>query len=44
MHTNDHHEMPSSGSALTNTAISATLHCLSECWITDPWLNYRVTS
>src|SRR3954468_21879764 len=28
-----HHEMPSSGSALTGVAISATLHCLTGCAI-----------
>ncbi len=27
----DHHEMPTSGSALTGVAISATLHCLTGC-------------
>jgi Domain of unknown function (DUF4396) len=26
-----HHEMPTSGSALTSVAISATLHCLTGC-------------
>jgi hypothetical protein len=25
----DHHEMPTSGSALTSVAFSATLHCLT---------------
>jgi hypothetical protein len=29
----DHHEMPTSGSALTQVAISATLHCLTGCAI-----------
>jgi hypothetical protein len=29
----DHHEMPTSGSALTSVAISATLHCLTGCAI-----------
>ncbi len=28
-----HHEMPTSGRALTNVAISATLHCLTGCAI-----------
>ena len=28
-----HHEMPTSGRALTSTAISATLHCLTGCAI-----------
>lgn len=28
-----HHEMPTSGSALTSVAISATLHCLTGCAI-----------
>lgn len=28
-----HHEMPTSGSALTGVAISATLHCLTGCAI-----------
>jgi hypothetical protein len=28
-----HHEMPSSGAALTGVAISATLHCLTGCAI-----------
>jgi hypothetical protein len=32
-HTHDHHEMPTSGPALTGTAISATLHCLTGCAI-----------
>jgi hypothetical protein len=27
----EHHDMPSSGSALTSTAVSATLHCLTGC-------------
>jgi hypothetical protein len=27
----EHHELPTSGRALTNTAISATLHCLTGC-------------
>jgi Domain of unknown function (DUF4396) len=29
----DHHEMPTSGSALNNVAFSATLHCLTGCAI-----------
>src|SRR5687767_9455873 len=29
----DHHEMPTSGSALTSVAFSATLHCLTGCAI-----------
>jgi hypothetical protein len=29
----DHHEMPTSGRALTEVAISATLHCLTGCAI-----------
>ena len=29
----EHHELPTSGRALTNTAISATLHCLTGCAI-----------
>ena len=29
----DHHEMPTSGSALTGVALSATLHCLTGCAI-----------
>src|SRR3954454_2794555 len=29
----DHHQMPTSGSALTGVAISATLHCLTGCAI-----------
>jgi hypothetical protein len=28
-----HHELPTSGRALTNTAVSATLHCLTGCAI-----------
>ena len=28
-----HHEMPTSGAALTGVAISATLHCLTGCAI-----------
>jgi len=31
--THDHHEMPTSGSALTRVALSATLHCLTGCAI-----------
>jgi hypothetical protein len=27
----EHHELPTSGRALTNTAVSATLHCLTGC-------------
>jgi hypothetical protein len=30
-HSHDHHEMPTSGRALTNVAVSATLHCLTGC-------------
>src|SRR3954465_10102476 len=33
MATHSHHEMPTSGSALTGVAISATLHCLTGCAI-----------
>ena len=29
----DHHAMPTSGSALTSVAFSATLHCLTGCAI-----------
>ncbi len=29
----DHHEMPTSGGALTSVALSATLHCLTGCAI-----------
>ena len=29
----DHHEMPTSGGALTRVALSATLHCLTGCAI-----------
>jgi Domain of unknown function (DUF4396) len=29
----DHHELPSSGRALTGVAVSATLHCLTGCAI-----------
>jgi hypothetical protein len=32
-HAHEHHEMPTSGSALTGVAISATLHCLTGCAI-----------
>ncbi len=32
-HDHHHHEMPTSGSALTGVAISATLHCLTGCAI-----------
>jgi hypothetical protein len=32
-HDHAHHEMPASGAALTSTAISATLHCLTGCAI-----------
>jgi hypothetical protein len=32
-HDHHHHEMPTSGSALTSVAISATLHCLTGCAI-----------
>ena len=30
-HADHHHEMPSSGAALTRVAIDATLHCLTGC-------------
>ena len=33
LHAHAHHEMPTSGSALTNVALSATLHCLTGCAI-----------
>src|SRR3954451_6000449 len=33
MASHSHHEMPTSGSALTGVAISATLHCLTGCAI-----------
>jgi hypothetical protein len=29
----EHHELPTSGRALTNVAVSATLHCLTGCAI-----------
>lgn len=29
----EHHDLPTSGRALTNTAVSATLHCLTGCAI-----------
>jgi len=32
-HPADHHEMPTSGQALTSVAFSATLHCLTGCAI-----------
>jgi Domain of unknown function (DUF4396) len=32
-HSHEHHEMPTSGPALTVVAISATLHCLTGCAI-----------
>jgi len=32
-HAHEHHEMPTSGRALTVVAISATLHCLTGCAI-----------
>src|SRR3954449_11531541 len=32
-HAHHHHEMPTSGRALTGVAISATLHCLTGCAI-----------
>ena len=32
-HQHDHHEMPTSGGALTVVALSATLHCLTGCAI-----------
>src|SRR3954447_19996917 len=30
-HADAHHEMPTSGRALTTVAVSATLHCLTGC-------------
>src|SRR3954464_12497659 len=30
-HAHAHHDLPTSGRALTNTAVSATLHCLTGC-------------
>src|SRR3954464_10772373 len=30
-HADAHHEMPTSGRALTGVAVSATLHCLTGC-------------
>ena len=30
-HGHEHHELPTSGRALTNVSISATLHCLTGC-------------
>jgi hypothetical protein len=33
MEAHAHHEMPTSGRALTNVAVSATLHCLTGCAI-----------
>src|SRR3954469_1301495 len=30
-HTDEHHELPTSGRALTGVAVSATLHCLTGC-------------
>ncbi len=32
-HAHDHHELPTSGRALTGVAVSATLHCLTGCAI-----------
>jgi hypothetical protein len=32
-HGHDHHELPTSGRALTQVALSATLHCLTGCAI-----------
>jgi Domain of unknown function (DUF4396) len=32
-HQHDHHELPTSGRALTTVALSATLHCLTGCAI-----------
>ena len=32
-HPHHHHEMPTSGRALTSVAVSATLHCLTGCAI-----------
>src|SRR5215213_11670768 len=32
-HAHHHHEMPTEGRALTNVAVSATLHCLTGCAI-----------
>jgi hypothetical protein len=32
-HTQHHHELPTSGGALTGVAVSATLHCLTGCAI-----------
>lgn len=32
-HEHHHHELPTSGRALTGTAVSATLHCLTGCAI-----------
>ena len=32
-HDHHHHEMPTEGRALTNVAVSATLHCLTGCAI-----------
>src|SRR3954449_10684500 len=32
-HGHHHHDMPTSGTALTQVAISATLHCLTGCAI-----------
>ena len=33
LHEHQHHEMPTSGGALTRVALSATLHCLTGCAI-----------
>src|SRR4051794_16337997 len=30
-HAHAHHDLPTSGRALTDTAVSATLHCLTRC-------------
>src|SRR5881392_2455516 len=32
-HAHEHHALPASGRALTNVAVSATLHCLTGCAI-----------
>jgi hypothetical protein len=32
-HAHDHHELPTSGRALTSVALAATLHCLTGCAI-----------
>ena len=33
LHTHHHHDLPTSGAALTSVAVSATLHCLIGCAI-----------